>query len=149
VQEGNNTQELTGGPVTLNSNYVDLFGLWLPSKWAPYGIFWDDDNDPTTDAELVAFWGDPLKTGANAWHKGNDYNTTDAIEPWELVTVAELDAWNVNEVGSVYSIDKIEDTLTWAEHVVEVGLNSTIGSKFTIRITPRVAPLEAQTPKLH
>ena len=147
VQDGNDTQLLTGGPDTLVSNYVDLFGVWLPSKWAPYGIFWDDDNDTTTDAELVAFWGDPLDTGTNAWHKGNDYNTTDAIEPWEIVTETELDAWNVNEVGSLYSISKIEDTVNLGlNYVVEVGLNSTIGSKFTIRITPRVAPLAAQTP---
>ncbi|MFC2073420.1 choice-of-anchor F family protein [Campylobacterota bacterium] len=147
TQEGNGTATVTGGPDTLNSNYVDLFGIWLPSKWAPYGIFWDDDNDTTTDNELVAFWGDPLATGTNAWHRGNDYNETDDIEPWELVTATELEEWNVNDEGSLYTIGKIEDTLNLGlNYVVEVGENKTIGKTFTIRITPRVAPLEAQTP---
>ena len=40
----------------LPSNYTTLFGDWLPSIWAPKGIFWDFDNDPTTDADLVAWW---------------------------------------------------------------------------------------------
>ncbi len=54
---GHGTSMVEGGPSTLAGNYEALFGLWLPSKWAPYGIFWDHDNDPLTDAELMAFWG--------------------------------------------------------------------------------------------
>ncbi|MDM5263291.1 choice-of-anchor F family protein [Sulfurovum sp. XTW-4] len=141
VQEGNDTQELIGGPDTLGSNYVDLFGIWLPSKWVPYGIFWDDDNDPTTDAELVAFWGTtPVEANdpnaVPAWHKGQ-------ADGWAEPSAEELLTWMADPL---YSLGKIEDTLNLGpNYVVEVGQNSTIGKTFTIRITPRVAPDANQT----
>ncbi|HHS99247.1 MAG TPA: choice-of-anchor F family protein, partial [Thiomicrospira sp.] len=40
------------------SNYPVLFGNWLPSAYEPVGIFYDDDDNPLTDARLVAFWAD-------------------------------------------------------------------------------------------
>ena len=136
-----------GGLPTLGSNYADLFGIWLPSKWAPYGYFFDDDNNSKTDAILVAYWGttpDATEGTLPKWRKGNDYNETDDVEPFALVTAGELEAWGTNPL---YSVEKIEDTLNLGlNYVVEVGLNSTIGEKFTIRITPRVAPLAEQTP---
>jgi len=141
VQEGNNTQELLGGTTlgTLGSNYIDLFGIWLPSKWAPYGIFFDDDNDPTTDNELVAFWGkkpDEPMTTAPRWLKG-------IKDGWIDVTPEELLSWMVDPL---YTLGKIEDTLNLGlNYVVEVGENRTIGEKFTIRVTPHVAPEANQT----
>lgn len=141
VQEGNNNQELIGGPDMLAGNYVDLFGIWLPSKWVPYGIFWDDDNDPTTDAELVAFWGTtPEEAGDSnavpAWHKGKE-------QGWAEPSAEELLTWMADPL---YSLGKIEDTLNLGpNYVVEVGQNSTIGKSFTIRITPHVAPDANQT----
>jgi hypothetical protein len=130
-QEGNGTQELIGGPDKLAGNYADIFGVWLHSALAPTGIFFDDDNDPLTDAELVAFWGDPENTGTNAWRKGQADN-------WAEVTPEELLVWTINPL---YSQGVIEDTLNLGpNYVVEVGDKSTIGETFTIRITPRVAP---------
>jgi len=131
LDESNTT--LVGGPEQLNSNYDELFGIWLPYSWAPYGIFFDDDNDPLTDAELVAFWGTApdAETGTPpAWLKGQADN-------WAPVTPVELLAWMTDPL---YSQGKIEDTVNLGlDYVVEVGQNSTIGSKFTIRITPRMA----------
>ena len=147
TQEKVDDKTVLGGLPTLGSNYVDLFGIWLPSKWAPYGYFFDDDNNSKTDAVLVAYWGttpDAEEGALPKWRKGNDYNETDDVEPFALVTSAELEAWESNPL---YSVEKIEDTLNLGlNYVVEVGLNSTIGEKFTLRITPRVAPLEDQTP---
>ncbi len=103
----------------------------------------DDDNDPTTDAELVAFWGTVPDAPVVLHRLGLKGMIT--ILPMQLNLGSQLQqqswhAWNVNEEGSLYSIDKIEDTLNLGlNYVVEVGLNSTIGSKFTIRITPHVA----------
>jgi len=147
VQDGNGTQELIGGTETLGSNYEALFGLWLPSIWAPYGIFFDDDNDPSTDAELVAFWGTepgaPQGTDPE-WHYGKDYDLTDGDQSWAVPTEQQLVAWLVDPL---YTVGKIEDTLNLGlNYVVEVGQNSTIGDKFTIRITPHIAPEVAQTP---
>ncbi|GIT97798.1 choice-of-anchor F family protein [Sulfurovum sp. TSL1] len=133
---GHNTPTLVGGPTTLGSNYEALFGMWLPSKWAPYGIFYDHDSDPLTDADLVAFWGtapDAAEGTAPAWHKGQADN-------WAEPTAEELDAMNINEEGSQYSIGVIEDTLNLGlNYIVNVGNNQDIDGKFTIRITPRVA----------
>lgn len=136
-QEGNGTQELIGGPDKLAGNYADIFGVWLHSGLAPTGIFFDDDNDPLTDAELVAFWGDPKNTGTNAWRKGKDYELSDGDQSWAELTPEELLAWAINPL---YSQGVIEDTLNLGpNYVVEVGDKSTIGETFTIRITPRVA----------
>ncbi len=149
VQEGNNTTELRGGTTTLGtlgSNYVDLFGIWLPSIWAPYGIFFDDDNDPTTDAELVAFWGtepNALPDTEPTWHYGKDYDLSDGDQSWEEPTLEVLHNWMADPL---YQVGKIEDTLNLGlNYVVEVGLNSTIGKTFTIRITPHIAPEANQT----
>ena len=49
------TSTLNGLPNTLGSNYNDLWGSWLPSKWQPTGVFWDDDNNPLTDASSWHF----------------------------------------------------------------------------------------------
>ncbi len=130
---GHNTSTLVGGPNPLPSTYDALFGTWLPSKWAPIGIFWDDDKDPLTDAELVAFWG--TVPGAPegtlpAWHKGYADN-------WAEPTQKELITWTVDPW---FEPGIIEDTLNLGlNYIVNVGNNDLIGGKFTIRITPRVA----------
>jgi hypothetical protein len=144
LNEDNNTIEATPGAIA-GGNYDDLFGHWLPSKWQPIGIFYDHDDNPLTDAQLMAFWGDPDGDGTNNWHKGNDYNDTDSVEPWELVTQADLDQWNVGAEGSLYSAGLIEDTLNLGlNYIVEVGDQNAIGNTFIIRITPRVS--NDQTP---
>ena len=130
---GHNTSVITGGTDTLGSNYTALFGYWLPSKWQPTGIFWDDDNDPLTDAALVAFWGtapDAPTGTAPTWHKGMADN-------WAVPTESEFLAWSTSPL---YSIGEIEDTLNLGlNYIVNVGSNVVLGGKFTIRITPHIA----------
>ena len=125
---------------TLPSNYVGPvmpqatsglpFGDWLPFNWEPKGIFWDFDNDPTTDADLVAWWN------GSAWLK----NYVSGFAP---ATVDELNAWASDPL---YSVDTIEDTLNLGiNYILKVGDNidgdndpATL-SKFTVRIIPIVA----------
>jgi hypothetical protein len=38
--------------------YTDFFDTWLPGQSVPAGVFWDNDNDPGTDA-LVMAWQRP------------------------------------------------------------------------------------------
>ena len=136
------TIESTGAFV--GSNYAALpvpngavasqFGDWLPSIWAPQGIFFDDDNDPNTDAKLMAFWGD-TGAGAYAWMKGDRDN-------FAVATALELTAWASN---NLYSIGTIEDVLNLGlNYIVEIGDTATFaaanaGGTFTIRITPYAA----------
>ena len=114
------------------SNYQKIFGNWLPSIWAPKGIFHDDDMNPATDGVLVAFWGTipgERYTGTPAWHKG-------FVDNWEIPSSAELDSWQ----GTWYEQSTIEDVLNLGlNYIVEVGENAKIGSTFIIRITPHVS----------
>ena len=116
-------------------NYQSIFGNWLPSKWHPMGIYFDADNNPNTDADLLAFWGDPLHTGVNGWHKG-------FADGWATPTEDEIAVWTA---GAPYEIAGIEDSLNLAiNYIVNVGDNTAIGSTFTIRITPHFAPSTEQ-----
>lgn len=130
---GHNTNTIVGGPATLGSNYAALFGLWLPSKWQPIGIFHDADNNTETDADLVAFWGTapgvPVGT-APAWHKG-------LADNWAEPSSSEFLQW---ETDPLYSEGEIEDTLNLGlNYIVNVGNILPVGSKFTVRIIPHIA----------
>ena len=106
----------------LPNNYAAKFGDWLPDAWAPKGIFWDSDNDPTTDADLVAYWD------GTQWVKNFDSGFTP-------VTQAELNTWANNPL---YAIKGIEDVLNLGiNYIVKVG--DGIGPNFTVRMIPVVA----------
>ena len=136
---GEDTIESTGAFV--GSNYAALpvpngapitsqFGDWLPSIWAPKGIFWDDDNDPTTDAQLVAFWGN-TGDGTYNWMKGDRDN-------FAVATALELATW---ASSPVHEVGVIEDVLNLGlNYIVEIGDVTTFplaaADTFTIRITP-------------
>jgi len=116
-------------------NYQSLFGNWMPSKWHPMGIFFDDDQNSNTDAKLLAFWGDPLHTGVNGWHKGFE-------DAWAAPTEDEIALWTA---GAPYEIGGVEDSLNLGvNYIINIGDNTAIGSTFTIRITPHFAPSDQQ-----
>lgn len=120
----------------IGGNYQTIFGNWLPSSWEPTGILFDDDNDPATDAVLLAFYGDPLSSGTDAWHKGKADN-------WAIPTDEERLRWS----NYPYSEEAIEDVLNLGlNYIINIGNNGAIGSKFTLRITPHIAPTASQTP---
>lgn len=127
----------TSGPsldVNYNSNYLTLFGEWLPRKWAPTGIFHDFDDDPTTDADIVAFWADVDGDGTYAWtYGGPNFN---------LVDNATLESWAADRL---YSVGLIEDVLNLGlNYIINIGDVTTFDdfnatsetATFTIRITP-------------
>jgi hypothetical protein len=128
------------GPVTPPLTAA-LFGDWLPSIWMPKGIFWDFDKDPTTDADLVAWWD------GSAWRKNYELG-------FAVVSDAELSAWasdkscgTASAPYSCYAIDDIEDVLNLGiNYIVNVGDGIT-GGKITIRIIPVVA--DTQDPPSH
>jgi len=115
------------------SNYQEIFGNWLPSIWAPKGIFFDFDDNPATDADLVAFWGVPPNSSpdtALTWHKGFKEN-------WAEPTEKELNEWLSNRL---YAVDTVEDVLNLGlNYIVQIGDNGQIGSTFIIRIRPHVS----------
>ncbi|MDM7951549.1 choice-of-anchor F family protein [Hydrogenophaga sp.] len=113
----------------LPSNYTTLFGDWLPSTWQPSGVFFDDDNDPNTDAVLQAWWN------GSQWVSNNDGGFTP-------IPAATLEAWGNDPL---YAVSHIEDVLNLGiNYIVKVGDDldndaMTSRSTFTIRIIPVVA----------
>lgn len=129
INELNNT--ITGTGPLAGGNYVELFGDWIHSGWAPQGIFFDHDNNPDTDAELMAFWGVPPGTNLPiGWYKG-------MADEWAPVDEVTLLSWARNPL---YNMGAIEDVLNLGlNYIVNVGPNAQIpGGKFIIRITPSV-----------
>ena len=131
----------------LGSNYAqsppfgpsDQFGEWIHSGQTPLGIFFDDDNDPETDDQLVAFWGATNAAGTEfAWMRGDP-------DGWTTVAPAQVDEWLSS---SAYSVGVIEDLLNLGlNYIVSVGdltnaLTYDAGAdtaSFTVRIKPVVA----------
>lgn len=141
VLKGYDTLTANGG---LTANYTHLFGKWLPSKWQPEGIFWDDDKDPTTDAKLVAWWNgsewqmperDPV-TGKQTY----DANGYAVFVP---VPASQLAAWASDKY---YAEAGIEDVLNLGlNYILHVGDVTPTSSTVTVRITPIPAPAVDQT----
>lgn len=128
---------------TLSTNYTHLFGSWLPSIWEPKGIFFDADNNPTTDPKLVAWWNGTEWLMPSKDTNGNPVYDADGYAVFVPVTSAELTSWNVNGAGSLYAEDVIEDVLNLGiNYIVHVGdFNGGSGATgtFTVRIIPVVA----------
>ena len=132
------TDTLTSGP-TLGSDYADVppgtaavsatanqFGNWLPNTMLPYGIFFDDDGNPDTDAELKAWYGYNPVFLTFGWMRG-------VADNFIKVEDTTIDTWSSNPL---YSMGEIDDLVNVGlNYVVTVGDVSTF-SNFTIRITP-------------
>ncbi len=104
------------------------FGEWLPSKWQPKGIFFDDDQDPATDAILTAFWN------GTEWRGNYDSG-------FKVFTQAEINYLATDSLKR-YAIDDIEDVLNLGiNYILKVGDGIPDG-KFTVRIVPIVADVQ-------
>lgn len=119
----------------LSANYTAKFGDWLPSIWAPKGLFTPDPVDPTADPILQAWWN-----GTN-WIK---YDTTNNYAE-VVLTSADIQAL----VDKGATIDVIEDVLNLGpNYIVKVGnINTTVDTgddTFTVRIIPVVSANQTQ-----
>jgi len=107
--------------------YQTYFGDWLPLELVPKGIFWDDDNNESTDPILVAVWD------GGKWVRGNA----------DLFAEVPADVLNAWAADPLYFVDIIEDMMNLSlNYIVKVG--DDIGGDFVIRVTPRVAADQAQ-----
>jgi putative cell wall-binding protein len=140
------TDTLTSG-APLVSNYGDLFGPWLPNNMLPNGYFFDDDADPDTDAQLMAWYGFNEVLGEMGWMYGAAGDTSvvpdDPNDGFAAVSDATIAEW---EADSLYSIGVIEDLVNVGlNYVVTVG-DTTSFESFTIRVTPLVDTSGAGVP---
>ncbi|SHJ34143.1 hypothetical protein SAMN02745165_02118 [Malonomonas rubra DSM 5091] len=125
---------------TLGSDYAEVpagaaianqFGPWLPNTMLPYGIFFDDDGNPETDAELLAWYGYNPATEALGWMGGSQ----DSDGPFAAISDTEIEAMGAN---LSYTMGEIDDLVNVGlNYVVTIGDVTTFpGNTFTIRITP-------------
>jgi hypothetical protein len=107
------------------------FGPWLPNSMLPTGIFFDDDGNPDTDAELVAWYGHNPATGGLGWMRG-------ASGSFAAIPAAEIQTMGAN---LSYTSDLIDDLVNVGlNYVVRIGDVSTFpptaNNTFTVRVTP-------------
>ncbi|MGB0468852.1 MAG: choice-of-anchor F family protein [Pontibacterium sp.] len=126
---------------TLGSDYADVpagalaasnqFGAWLPDIWLPYGIFFDDDGDPETDADLKAWYGYNPAISDFGWMSGSQ----DADGAFSTVPDAEIETMGLD---IAYTMGEIDDLVNVGlNYVVTLGDVTTYPSAtFTIRVTP-------------
>ncbi|MEH6610201.1 MAG: choice-of-anchor F family protein [Halioglobus sp.] len=124
----------------LGSSYSDLpagagatpgnqFGPWLPNSMLPQGIFWDDDGNPATDAQLVAWYGyNPSLLGLS-WMNG-------AAGEFTQIPAGTIESWGSN---LTYTMGEIDDLVNVGlNYIVTIGDVVDFGGTFTIRITPQL-----------
>lgn len=120
---------------TLGSNYAEVpagasnqFGPWVANNMLPYGVFFDDDGNPETDAQLLAWYGFNPTLQALGWMGGAD---TDFAE----ITAAEIETMGAN---LAFTMGKIDDLVNVGlSYVITVGeVTSFPGTTFTIRVIP-------------
>ena len=132
------TDTLTSG-ATLGSAYADVpagagaapnnqFGNWLSNNWLPYGIFFDEDGNPDTDNELVAWYAYNPALSEFGWMRG-------VADGFAAYPDPDIIAFGANPL---YSMGVIDDLVNVGlNYVVTVGdVTAFPGSAFTIRITP-------------
>jgi hypothetical protein len=132
------TDTLTSG-ATLGSDYANIppgpdtsgnqFGPWLPNSMLPQGIFWDDDGNPETDAQLMAWYGYNPTTESLTWMTG-------AEDGFTVVPAQTIVRWSRN---LTYTMGVIDDLVNVGlSYIVTVGDVSTYPqNNFTIRVTPK------------
>ena len=125
---------------TLGSDYNEVpagaaianqFGPWLPNTMLPSGVFFDDDGNPETDAELLAWYGYNPATAALGWMGGSQ----DPEGAFRDIPDSEIQTMGEN---LSYTMDLIDDLVNVGiSYVVTIGdVTSFPGTTFTIRVTP-------------
>lgn len=127
---------------TLGSDYVpglpdattNQFGPWLPDTMLPYGVFFDDDGNPETDAALMAWYGWNPAIGALGWMSGSHGTDSDPT-PFQEITAAEVTAMGENLAFTMGEIDDLVNV--GLDYLITIGNVSTFNSStITIRVIP-------------
>lgn len=121
--------------------YDDLFGSWLSQESVPLGAFWDNDNDASTDALLMAWFTN------GQWEMRRDVGdlaagTAISLSGSDVLYFDDFDAL-VARLGLGTSLfeDDIEDLANLnVNYAINVGADVS-SSNFTLRTTVAVAPV--------
>ena len=125
--------------------YQTLFGGWLDQDTVPTGALWDNDNDDTTDALVMAWFDDTM----SLWEVRRDVDPIDATKAISLDTPQFFTTFA--DVQTFLGVASLEQELI--EDLANLNLNYGIalddrfsGSDFTLRVELQVVPLPAGLP---
>ncbi|MEN8166141.1 MAG: choice-of-anchor F family protein [Pseudomonadota bacterium] len=143
---GVGTQPLTDtltATETLDSDYAEVppgasvanqFGPWLPNNMLPTGIFWDDNGNPETDAQLMAWFGYNPVIDDHGWMSGSQGTETNPT-PFGEIPAEDITAMGENLAFTSGVIDDLVNV--GLSYIVTVGdVSSFPGTTFTLRVTP-------------
>jgi len=138
-----------------NAFHTDNFGdAFLDDIMVPDGLFWDDNNDPTDESALVA-WYD---IGGSGWTFGNLDADSSVVDTLLDEIEAELgladdalsgvgagdpvpaDVVAAAEANSLFEVAPIED-LRNANQNYTITIGTVAGDQFTLRTVPTFAPI--------
>ena len=125
---------------TLGSDYNEVppgasvanqFGPWISNNMLPYGVFFDDDGNPDTDAQLLAWYGWNPALGDFGWMGGSQ----DSDGAFSEIPDAEILEMSKNLAYTMGAIDDLVNV--GLNYIITIGDVSTFpGNTFTIHITP-------------
>jgi len=125
----------------LFGSYGNQFGPWLSADAVPTGLFWDDDNDATTDDILMA------------WINGDGmYELRREISGNDVLSLDEAKLFgDLASLETALGVDLLSGEI---EDLANVNMNFAVdvagyqGESFTMRVTPTPVPLPATAPLL-
>ena len=143
----NGSTDILHATKMLGSDYADIpagalaaanqFGPWLSNRTLPYGIFFDDDSDPSTEAALLAWYGYSPAEGGLTWMQGAAGNFA-KIPDSEIINKGENLFYTMGEVDDLVNVG-LNYIVTVGDISNFPGYNAdpaTNAATFTIRITP-------------
>lgn len=126
--------------------YSTLFGSWLSQDAVPQGAFWDNDNNPLTDALLMAW----LNPATGLWEMRRNVvdlgaGIAGSLTGAEVLNFASFDELNAQlGLGSALLQDVIEDlanlNVNYAIQVGDLGRATSFSVRTTVFAVP-IAPV--------
>jgi hypothetical protein len=125
IGSGTDVDGATGIVGATTVNYFERFGYLLPKSKLPTGIYVDNDGDPATEGELIAWWD------GNDWRYGQD-------QGFAVVPVSVLADWAERPLSEVEVLEppRYEAALIDDLGGLNVDTYIYIGSDFDVAANP-------------
>ena len=129
----------------------DQFGDWLnggeEGAWLPMGVFWDFDDNDSTDDELVAWWGWNPVTGDYEWMYGQAGGFAavplDVRQAWEsddLYYIGPID--DLANLNLTYTV-KLPASMPLVDLDADAATPAETADNFALRVTPEISAFNA------
>lgn len=128
--------------------YDDLFGNWLSQEMTPDGALWDNDDNPDTDALVMAWYREDI----GKWEIRREIDPNDPTAALALDTAVLVDDFAAVEdylslnlpqgTDLVLGMDLIEDLANLnLNYAIDISDGEVDFSEFTLRVEMTLAPV--------